>query len=72
MLAPLTRDNVVVFDPSPLAGLPRQIRALSRPIKRYWLQVTVGAVVVAWWLQVFFIWVGVLQDVSLLGGPLAG
>ena len=72
MLVPLTPENVGIFEPKPFAGAARLVRRLRRFLRNHLLEATVGALLVVWWLQVFAIWVGVLQDVTLLGGPLAG
>lgn len=67
MLVPLTPENVSIFDPKPFAGALRRIRRLRRFLRNHLLEASVGALLIVWWLQVFAIWVGVLQDVALLG-----
>ena len=69
MLVPLTPENVGIFEPKPFAATARRIRRLRRFLRNHLLEASVGALVIVWWLQVFAIWVGVLQEVSLLGGP---
>ncbi len=69
MLVPLTPENISIYNPKPLAGAARLYRRLRRFLRTHLLEATVGSLLIAWWLQVFVIWVGILQDVTMLGGP---
>lgn len=67
MLVPLS-ENVVAFTPRPMARARSQVRTRWRVAGIGWLEVAAGVLVVAWWLQAFLIWSGVLGEISLLGG----
>ncbi len=67
MLLPLS-GNVVAFTPRPIARAKGQVRARQRAPRIRLLEWAAGSLVVAWWLQVFLIWTGVLGEISFLGG----
>lgn len=45
------------------------IRTLIEFCRTRVLELAATALVIVWWLQVFAIWVGFFQEVSLLGWP---
>lgn len=69
MLVQPRLEHIGVYDFKPMASVPRPIRRLIRFCRKRLPELAVGGLLVVWWLQVFGLWVGFLQEASLLDWP---
>ncbi len=61
--------RVNVFDDALVSGWGPRVRTVVEFLRSRALELTVGTLVVLWWLQVFSLWVQFLQQAASLGAP---
>ena len=69
MLVLVRRENPDIYDVKPIPSVARLIGALTRFCRTRLLELTVGGLLIVWWLAVFRLWVSFLQEASLFEWP---